>query len=231
MTGRDERALLAAARDGDATAFERLVGPRRTELRRHCARMLGSAEDAEDATQETMLRAWRALPRFEGRSSVRAWLYTIATNTCLNGIARRERVVPADDPAQAGGLELVGPRTPEGEYEEREAAELALATAIDELSPVQRDALILRDLLGCSAREAAAHLSTSVAAINSALQRARATARPSLAGDAAAGARGREAAVEYMTAIERGDVDGLRGLLGAPAAEDRHWTYAAAPAY
>src|SRR5436189_6281646 len=104
-----ERALLAAARDGDEQAFQRLVAPRHNELHAHCYRMLGSVHDAEDALQEALLRAWRGLKRFEGRSSLRSWLYTIATNTCLNAIARRpKRVLPVDygpasDPHAAPG--------------------------------------------------------------------------------------------------------------------------------
>jgi len=200
--GRTERALLAAAGAGDRRAFERLVGVRRTEVRRHCRRMLRSDDDAEDATQETMLRAWRALPRFEGRASLGSWLHTIATNACLNAIAkRRQRIVPIDDePVSVGGaggtrgegslepydeaaagLELVGPRTPEVEYEEREEAKLALTAALAPLPPLQREVLVLRYLVGYSARETADHLSTSVAATNSALQRARSTAALALA--------------------------------------------------
>src|SRR5687768_958739 len=92
-----ERELLEAARDGDEHAFSRLVEPRRSELHAHCYRMLGSVQDAEDALQEALLRAWKGLPRFEGRSSLRSWLYTISTNTCLNAIERRpKRVLPID---------------------------------------------------------------------------------------------------------------------------------------
>jgi RNA polymerase sigma-70 factor (ECF subfamily) len=255
VTGANETALLAAARAGDRRAFERLVGPRRAELRRHCRRILRSDDDAEDATQDTMLRAWRALPRFEGRASLSSWLHTIATNACLNAIAkRRQRIVPVDDEPvpehlagtrrdeivfepyddAASGLELVGPQTPEDDYEERERAELALAVALEPLPPLQRNVLVLRDVLGYSARETAAQLSTSVAAANSALQRARATAAVALAApeDPAPAGGGREAAVEYLNAIERGDLEGLVGLLTDPRpARERPWSYAAAPAY
>ena len=200
--GRNERALLAAARAGDRRAFEQLVGTRRNAVRRHCRRILRCDDDAEDATQETMLRAWRALPRFEGRASLGSWLHTIATNACLNAIAkRRQRIAPVDDepvplersgPARGevaldsfddavAGLELVGPRTPDVDLEEREGAKLALATALAPLPPLQRNVLVLRYVVGYSARETADHLATSVAATNSALQRARATAAVALA--------------------------------------------------
>src|SRR5437763_14595929 len=108
-----ERGLLVAAREGDEGAFGRLVEPHRRELHAHCYRMLGSVHDAEDALQDAMLRAWRGLPRFEGRSSLRSWLYTIATNTCLNVIAKRPRRVlpvdygPAADPHQGPGAPIV----------------------------------------------------------------------------------------------------------------------------
>jgi RNA polymerase sigma-70 factor (ECF subfamily) len=256
MTGADEAALLAAARGGDRAAFGRLIGPRRPGLRRHCGRMLRSDDDAEDATQETLLRAWRALPRFEGRASLGAWLHRIATNACLNAIAtRRQRIVPfeaesGDHPHAAGehrteivfepyddavaGLERIGPRTPADDYEEREHAELALAAALEPLPPLQRNVLLLRDVLGYSARETASELSTTVAAANSALQRARATAADALAEPASPtpAPGGREAAVEYLTAIERGDVEGLVGLVAdARPVTERPWAYAAAPAY
>jgi RNA polymerase sigma-70 factor (ECF subfamily) len=247
MTEGGEQALLEAGRAGDEAAFQRLLEPRLADLRRHCLRMLGSVEDAEDATQEVMLRAWRALPRFEGRSSVRSWLYTIATNTCLNAIAKRpHRIVPVDyragdHPHPSGeraetlhpepydddlpGMEQVGPRTPDADYEAREAAELALTATLEQLPPAQHKALILRDVLGYSAQEAAMLLSTTVAAVNSALQRARSTTRDELASPDRAprrrvAGRGEErrAAVRYLNAIERGDVEGLVGMLAASPA-------------
>src|ERR671915_1990709 len=194
-----EKGLLDAARVGDEAAFESLVEPYRGELHAHCYRMVGSVHDAEDALQEAMLRAWRAIGKFEGRSSVRSWLYTIATNTCLNLIARRpKRVLPVDygpsfDPHDQGigmppveatwvepypdqGLGLEdGYAAPEARYELRESVELAFVAALQHLPANQRAALILREVLGFSAQEAADALDTSVASVNSALQRARAT--------------------------------------------------------
>jgi RNA polymerase sigma-70 factor, ECF subfamily len=196
-TGASEQNLLKAARDGDQDAFGRLIEPYRGELHAHCYRMLGSVYDAEDALQECMLRAWKALAKFEGRSALRSWLYTIATNTCLNQIAKRpKRVLPIDygpaaDPHDAPGTPIVetvwlepypdetlgiedGRAAPEATYEQREAVELAFVAALQHLPPNQRAALILREVLGFSAKEVADQLDTSVASINSALQRARA---------------------------------------------------------
>src|SRR4051794_34319186 len=193
-----ERELLAAARDGDEGAYGRLVEPHRGELQAHCYRMLGSVHDAEDAIQEALLRAWRGLPRFEGRSSLRSWLYTIATNTCLNAIERRpKRVLPIDygpatDPHVGPGEPLVesvwiepypdenlgledGLAGPDARYEQREAIELAFVAALQHLPANQRAVLILREVLGFSAQEVADALDTSVASVNSAMQRARAT--------------------------------------------------------
>src|SRR5947208_2994771 len=192
--GRDP---LSAARAGDEAAFASLVDPYRAELHAHCYRMLGSLHDAEDALQETLLRAWKGLARFEGRSSLRSWLYTIATNTSLNAIERRpKRVLPIDygpaaDPHEPPGRPVVesvwiepypdeilgiedGYAAPEASYDQREAVELAFVAALQHLPANQRAALILREVLGFSAKEAADMLDTSVASINSALQRARA---------------------------------------------------------
>ena len=188
--------LLAAARAGDEQAYQRLVEPHRGELHAHCYRMLGSTHDAEDALQETLLRAWRGLPRFEGRSSLRSWLYKIATNTSLNAVQKRpKRVLPVDygpasDPHGGPGEPLVesvwiepypdermgledGRAGPEARYEQREAIELAFIAALQHLPPNQRAVLILREVLGFSAQEAADTLDTTTASVNSALQRAR----------------------------------------------------------
>jgi RNA polymerase sigma-70 factor, ECF subfamily len=201
MSGeRHETALLARARSGDEAAFERLIEPYRRELHAHCYRMLGSVQDAEDATQDALLRAWRALPRFEGRSSLRSWLYTISTNTCLDLIARRpKRTLPIDqgpaaDPVVGSGMPLSetvwiepypdevlaledGYASPEAVYERRESIELAFIAALQHLPAAQRAVLILREVLGFSAKEVAETLDTTVASVNSALQRARAAVR------------------------------------------------------
>ena len=249
-TTAQERELLDAARAGDEEAFRRLVEPRRGELHAHCYRMLGSLHDAEDALQEVMLRAWRGLARFEGRSSFRSWLYTIATNTCLNAIERRpKRVLPIDygpaaDPHTTPGEPLVesvwlepypddrfgledGPTPPDARYEERESVELAFVAALQHLPPNQRAALILREVLGFSAREVAEALETTVASVNSALQRARETIESRLPeqsqqetlrslGDD----RIRETVESFMDALTRGDVDAVVALL----AEDAAWS-------
>lgn len=161
--------LLATARSGDELAFGRLVEPHRRELQAHCYRMLGSLHDSEDALQDALLRAWRALPRFEGRGALRPWLYKIATNTCLDAIAKRpKRILPLDHgpPTDAApgeplaesvwiepypddklGLED-GYAAPEARYEQREGVELAFVAALAHLPANQRAALILREVLG-----------------------------------------------------------------------------------
>jgi RNA polymerase sigma-70 factor, ECF subfamily len=194
----EERELLEAARGGNEDAFARLVEPRRGELHAHCYRMLGSTHDAEDALQEAMLRAWKGLAGFDGRSSLRPWLYRIATNTCLDAIAKRpKRVLPVDygpaaDPHETPGQPLVesvwiepypdetlqvedGLAGPEARYEQREALELAFIAALQFLPANQRAVLVMREVLGFSAKETAEALDTSVASVNSALQRARKT--------------------------------------------------------
>src|SRR5271165_391548 len=161
----NERNLLDAVRGGDERAFAQLVEPYRGQLHAHCYRMLGSVHDAEDALQDSLLRAWRGLPRFEGRSSLRSWLYTIATNSCLNMIARRpKRVLPIDygpaaDPHDGPGEPLLesvwmepypderlsledGFAGPQARYEQRESIELAFIAALQHLPPNQRAALI-----------------------------------------------------------------------------------------
>jgi RNA polymerase sigma-70 factor (ECF subfamily) len=152
--------------------FETLVAPHRREIRRHCHRMLRSPHDADDAAQEAMIRAWRGLDRFEGRSPPRSWLHRIATNVCLDMMARRRRCVPVDDvPISKLADEEPGPA---GEVERRLQTRMALTATLEPLPERQLAVLILRDVLGFSAREAAERLQISVAAANSALQRARA---------------------------------------------------------
>ena len=246
----DEQALLDAARGGDEAAFGRLVEPYRGELHAHCYRMLGSVQDAEDTLQETLLRAWRALGRFEGRSSLRSWLYTIATNTSLNAIARRpKRTLPLDEvpsreasdglglplsetvwiepyPDEQLGLED-GYAAPEARYERRESVELAFTAALQHLPANQRAALILREVLGFSAREVADSLETTVQSVNSALQRARKSVEDKLPDPSqqetlrALGDERLKAVVDdYMDALSRGDVDKIVGML----ADDAAWS-------
>src|SRR5262249_40069522 len=195
----DSLTLLDQAKRGDRGAFQRLAEPYRRELQLHCYRMLGSLADAEDVVQETFLRAWRGLDRFEGRASLRGWLYRIATNACLNALASRRsarRVLPetqgppAEGPvrgepaADVAWLEpyaaaaLGGPagsaRGRDARYGRHESVQLAFAAAIQQLPPRQRAVLLLCDVLGWSAAETARLLDASVASANSALQRARA---------------------------------------------------------
>src|SRR5918995_6455195 len=153
-------------------AYARLIEQHRSELHAHCHRLLGSTHDAEDALQEALLRAWKGLPHFEGRSSLRSWLYTIATNASLDAMKRRpQRIVPIDEVHPADPHD-----GPAARYERRESLERALGAARD-LPQNQRAVLVLREMLGFSARETADALGTSVAAVNSALQRARAAIR------------------------------------------------------
>ena len=238
-----EQRLIQAARGGDESAYGQLVESYRRELHAHCYRMLGSVHDAEDALQESLLRAWRGLPRFEGRSSLRSWLYTIATNTCLNAIARRPKRVlpidyaPASDPHEGPGEPVVesvwvepypdetlgledGFASPEARYEQREAVELAFVAALQNLAPNQRAVLILREVLGFSAREVADSLETSVPSVNSALQRARKTVEerlPDQSQQATLRALGddslREVVDGYVEAWQRGDVEAVVSML------------------
>ena len=202
----------------DATAFRALVEPYRRTLEVHCYRMLGSVHDAEDAAQETLLRAWRSLDRFEGRSSVNTWLYRIATNVCLDELERRpKRAEPVVEPYPDERLdEAEGPLAdPAARYAAREGMELAFLTAIQWLPGRQRAVLILRDVLGWSAAEVAGLLDTSPAAANSALQRARATIEDELGVRPVAPVRPgeRELLRRYVDAWEEADIATLVALL------------------
>jgi RNA polymerase sigma-70 factor (ECF subfamily) len=244
-----DQALLETAREGNESAYAQLVEPHRSELHAHCYRMLGSVQDAEDALQEALLRAWKALPKFEGRSSLRSWLYRIATNTSLDAIERRpKRILPIDygppaDPNDGGvGEPLVesvwiepypdetlgledGYASPDARYEQRESVELAFIAALQLLPANQRAVLILREVLGFSAQETAETLETTVASVNSALQRARATIEKRLpeqsqqetlkgVGDE----KIRELVEQYADAWERNDVDTVVSMLAEDAA-------------
>jgi RNA polymerase sigma-70 factor, ECF subfamily len=237
----DSDDLLEAARRGDEGAFERLIEPYRRELQAHCYRMLGSVHDAEDAMQDALLRAWRGLARFEGRSSLRSWLYRIATNSCLRLIERRPtRVLPIDhgppadphDPIASPLVEstwiepypderLGDPQaSPEARYEQRESVELAFTAALQHLPPLQRAVLILTDVLGFTPGEVAETLDATPASIYSALQRARKAAEerlPERSQQETLRTLGddciRELVDRFVEAWEGGDVDAIRSML------------------
>jgi RNA polymerase sigma-70 factor (ECF subfamily) len=212
-------------------AFEQLVAPYRRELHAHCYRMLASVHDADDALQDALLRAWRGLSGFKGEGSPRAWLYRIATNASLDVIARRpKRMLPIEhsDSGEEPLLESVWvepyPDDPDASYEQREGIELAFIAALQHLPGTQRAVLILREVLGFSAKETADMLDTTVASVNSAMQRARAaveqrtperTQQQTLRGLDDAQIR---ALVErYVAAWDRGDVDGVVAMLAEDA--------------
>jgi RNA polymerase sigma-70 factor, ECF subfamily len=226
---------LARARAGDEDAFRELTDAHRRELQLHCYRILGSTQDAEDVLQETLLAAWRGLERFEGRASLRAWLYRIATNRCLNAL-RNTRRRPQELPRMAEppeptrraeplwlepypdvlleGLADNAPG-PEARYETREAVALAFVAALQQLPPRQRAVLVLRDVLGFRAAEVAEMLDSSETAVKGALQRARTALDERLP----AGGRERaplprssaerELVGRFATAVESGDIDGV----------------------
>jgi RNA polymerase sigma-70 factor (ECF subfamily) len=213
----DQRLLLAAAQAGDERAFRQLIEPYRHALDVHCYRMLGSTQDAEDLVQETLLRAWRALERFEPRAQFQTWLYRIATNACLDELERRPRRPDLIDPFPDRPVgEAEAPvYDPVARYAIREGMELALVRAIQQLPGRQRAVLIFRDVLGWTAPEVAELLESTVASVNSALQRARATVEQHLPASApsALETEERELLGRYVDAFDRDDVDGLVALL------------------
>jgi RNA polymerase sigma-70 factor (ECF subfamily) len=251
-----EVALVKLARDGDSEAFGELAGWYRPELRAHCYRMLGCVHDAEDALQEALVRAWRGLGGFEFRSSVRSWLYAIATNAALDITRHRSRrELPVDFSAgSAPGASLESPLTelpwlepypdqwlapvpfasPEASYDQRESIELAFLMALQHLAPRQRAALLLREVAGFSAEEISGQLTMSVPSVNSALQRARAAVRDRLPAHSQqtelhqlGDRRIRELAARYADALERGDADTLISML----TEDASWSMPPIPTW
>lgn len=215
--------------------FERMVAPLRAELHVHCYRMLGSVHDADDAVQESLVRAWRNLDKLTDPAGLRPWLYRIATNRCLTLLeTRRRRELPVDLSPGAPLTDIawlepypdadVRGRAPEARYEAREAVELAFVAALQYLPGLQRAALVLRDVLGFSARETAELLEISVASANSALQRARAGVEARLparsqqhALHTMADHEIRDLAQQYVAAWESGDVTAIVALLSADA--------------
>lgn len=233
--------MIALARRGDENAFGTLVEPHRRELQLHCYRMLGSIQDSEDALQETLLAAWKAFPQFEGRSSLRTWLYRIATSRCLNMLRASVRRISTEEamqeidlpePSRTGEplwLEPYPDRLldgipddapgPEARFDSREAISLAFMTAMQLLPPRQRAVLVLRDVLGYRASEAADMLGSTEESVTSALKRARATVeRAALLGaqtppPAAHSAAERALVDQFVRAFESSDVRGVVGLL------------------
>ena len=213
----DRRLLLACAQAGDERAFRRLIEPYRHALEVHCYRMLGSTDDAEEVAQETLLRAWRALERFEPRAQFQTWLYRIATNACLDELERRPRRPQPIDPFPDRPPDETASPTydPAARYAIREGMELALLRAIQQLPGRQRAVLIFRDVLGWTAPEVAETLESTVASVNSALQRARATIDHQLPETTRTSAdpTERELLNRYVAAFEHADMDGLVALL------------------
>jgi RNA polymerase sigma-70 factor (ECF subfamily) len=254
MITSDEKELLELAQCGDERAYETLIEGHRAELHAHCYRMLASVHDADDAVQEALLRAWKGLPAFESRSSIRTWLFRIATNSSFDLLKKRKRrelPVSVGYPAAFGEdpgnplfadswIEpypdrLVNDRhSPEDLYEARESLELAFVAAIQYLPPRQRAVFIMREALSFSALEVADVLDMSVAAVNSALQRARATIADRLPGESQHAELQRlgdervlELARHYADAIDQGDVEALMGMLTM----DATWSMPPHPAY
>jgi RNA polymerase sigma-70 factor (TIGR02960 family) len=234
--------LTARARAGDGDAFRELTEPYRRELHVHCYRMLGSLQDAEDALQDTLLSAWQGLERFEGRASLRTWLYRVATNRCLNALRAASRRpakewdIPHVDPPEPTRLDEIvwlepypdvllesaanAPLGPEARYEQTEAISLAFVSALQGLPPRQLAVLVLRDVLGFHANEVADMLGSTVESVNSALKRARAGLqhRPPQADDRepppACDSPSEDAIVaRFVSAYESADLDALVALL------------------
>ena len=239
----EDDTVLAAATAGDQAAFGGLVGRYRRELQVHCYRMLGSFEDSEDMVQETFLRAWRKRATFKGRSSFRAWLYGIATNACLDNLAAHPRRVARHERAGTSTVVLpsevpwlqpypdhlleelaAGDDDPDAAVVAKETIELAFLATIQHLPPRQRAVMILRDVLGWSANDTAALLEHTVPAVNSALQRARATLRRRLPRRRLDWGAGAEASAEerallqrYIDAHERSDAAAVAAMLSEDA--------------
>ncbi|MFI9818322.1 RNA polymerase subunit sigma-70 [Saccharothrix variisporea] len=233
--------MLQRAQAGDAGAFRDLVQPHREELRLHCYRLLGSVTDAEDAVQEVLLAAWRGVAGFEGRASVRTWLYRIATNRCLNVLRDNGRRRPPEpvppfvppEPTRRGDVTWLQPYPesvvdpapgPEARYDGREAVELAFITGLQLLPPRQAATLVLRDVLGYPAAEVASMLGTTETAVKGALQRARATLDRHRAGSDSADRRPAPGSAEeqaltrkFADAFTAGDVAGVVALLSDEA--------------
>jgi RNA polymerase sigma-70 factor (TIGR02960 family) len=234
--------LIDLARAGDGEAFRQLVGPYERELQVHCYRMLGSVADAEDALQDALLAAWQGLAGFEGRASVRTWLYRVTTTRCLNvrrSARRRQGTMPPGpappEPTRLGEVTWLEPCPdslmeglpdaepgPEARYEAREAISLAFITAVQRLPPRQRAVLILRDVLGFAASEAARILGSTEESVTSALKRARATLRhdhanPAEPPPAPESAREKQLIERLTRAYEAGDVDGIIALFSDDA--------------
>jgi RNA polymerase sigma-70 factor (TIGR02960 family) len=234
--------LISRARAGDDGAFRELTEPHLRELQVHCYRMLGSFADAEDALQDTLMSAWQGLGGFEGRASLRTWLYRIATNRCLTALRAASRRPAAEwnvpgveppEPTRLGEVAwlepypdallagaIAAPPGPEARYEQAESISLAFVTALQTLPPRQLAVLILRDVLGFHASEVAAMLDSSVESVNSALKRARAGLQrrriPAAGGEPppAPGSPSEDAIVaRFVSAYESADIDALVGLL------------------
>ena len=243
----EEFDLIERARDGDERAYEELIEGHRSELHAHCYRMLASTHDADDAVQDALIRAWRGLAGFESRSSVRTWLFKIATNSSFDLLQKRSRrelpidrgkarvgESPGDAQLDASWIEpypdrLIEPgeRSPHARYEARESLELAFIAVIQHVPPRQRAVLILREVLGYSAQETADLLEMSVAAVNSSLQRARsaiADRLPSTTQSEELTRLGDDAVQElarrYSDAIDHADVPGILALL----TDDATWS-------